>query len=136
MATESSSPPARVSTSIAPWLTVPDGPSALEFYKAAFGAIERYRLEDERGRVVVAQLLIDQADFWFSEDSDATSASGPVRMLLTVDDPRSVFSQALAAGATEIAPIDESFGWLVGRLADPFGHHWEVGKPLEGASSS
>jgi PhnB protein len=135
MTAESFRAPASVKTGIAPWLTVRDGPSALNFYKVAFGAIEGYRLEDERGRAVVAQLLIDQADFWFSEDTDASSASGPIRMLLTVDDPRSVFSQALAAGATEIAPVAESFGWLVGRLADPFGHHWEIGKPLAAASS-
>lgn len=52
-------------------------------------------------------------------------------MILTVDDPDSVFKQAVAAGATEIAPMHDGHGWHIGRLADPFGHHWEVGKPLK-----
>jgi PhnB protein len=51
-------------------------------------------------------------------------------MILTVEDPESVFRQAVAAGATEIAPVADEHGWRIGRLADPFGHHWEVGKPL------
>ena len=119
---------------IAPWLTVRDGPSALAYYEAAFGAVERYRLEDDDGRVVVAQVAIGEADFWLGEDRDASppDGGGPIRMILTVADPDGVFAQALAAGATEIAPVAEQFGWRIGRLADPFGHHWEVGRQLAG----
>jgi PhnB protein len=119
-------------TSIAPWLSVSDGPSALDYYTAAFGAVERYRLEDDAGRVVVARLAIDQADFWLQEDPGSVppAGGGPVRMILTVDDPDSVFGRAVAAGATEIAPVSDDHGWRVGRLADPFGHHWEISRPL------
>jgi PhnB protein len=123
-----------VTPNIAPWLSVPDGPSAVDYYKTAFGAVERYRLADDTGRVVVAQLAIGQADFWLQEDPDASpgpgAGAGSVRMILTVDDPESVFSRAVAAGATEVAPVADGHGWRIGRLADPFGHHWEVGKPL------
>ncbi|WP_171645176.1 VOC family protein [Paenibacillus phytorum] len=51
-------------------------------------------------------------------------------MIFTVKDPDSVFKWALAAGATEVAPISEGHGWRIGRVIDPFGHHWEIGKPL------
>jgi PhnB protein len=51
-------------------------------------------------------------------------------MILTVPDPDAVFAQAIAAGATEVNPVADAHGWHVGRLADPFGHHWEVGRPL------
>jgi len=51
-------------------------------------------------------------------------------MLLVVDDPETVFERALAAGATEIHPVAEAHGWRLGRIEDPFGHHWEIGKPL------
>jgi PhnB protein len=124
-----------VETSIAPWLSVGDGPAAVDFYRAAFGAVERYRLEDDARRVVVAQLAIGLADFWLQEDPDVSpgGGGGPIRMILTVEDPESVFGQAVAAGATEIAPVAEGHGWRIGRLADPFGHHWEVGKPLPDA---
>ncbi len=122
-----------VKTSIAPWLSVIRAAEAVNYYKAAFGAVERYRLEDEEGSVVVAQLAIGEADFWLQEDVDSSPEPQDrrsVHMILTVDDPDSVFEQAIAAGATEVAAVSEGHGWRIGRLADPFGHHWEIGKPL------
>jgi PhnB protein len=122
-----------VDTTIAPWLEVSDGQRALDFYKAAFDATERYRFEDDAGRVQVAQLAIDDAAFWVQEDGDGSPppGGGPIRMILTVADPDAVYAQAIAAGATEVAAVYEGHGWRIGRLADPFGHHWEVGRPLE-----
>jgi PhnB protein len=122
-----------VITSIAPWLSVSRATEAVGYYKAAFGAVERYRLEDDAGKVVVAHLAIDEADFWLQEDVDSGHESvdwRSVRMILTVEDPDSVFEQAIAAGATEVAAVYEGPGWRIGRVADPFGHHWEIGKPL------
>ena len=119
--------------SIAPWLSVKNATEALAYYRAAFGAIELERLEDEAGNLVVAQLSIGGADFWIQTDA----ASSPerlngrsVRMILTVDDPDSVFAHALAAGATEVASVAEGHGWRIGRVADPSGHHWEIGRRL------
>ncbi len=125
--------PEPIKTSIAPWLSVSRAAEALDYYQAAFGAVERYRLEDDEGSVVVAQLAIGEADFWIQEDADSSQASQdrrPVRMILTVADPDAVFAQAIAAGATEVFAVSEEHGWRIGRLADPFGHHWEIGKPL------
>ena len=125
--------PEPIKTSIAPWLSVSRATEAVGYYKAAFGAIERYRLEDDAGKGVVAQLVIEGADFWLQEDVDSSPESlgrRSVRMILTVDDPDSVFEQAIAAGATEVGAVSEGHGWRIGRVADPFGHHWEIGKPL------
>ena len=122
-----------VKTSIAPWLSVSRATEAVDYYKAAFGAVERYRLEDDAGKVVVAQLAIEGADFWLQEDVDSSPEfqdRRSVRMILTVDDPDAAFEQAIAAGATEVAAVSEGHGWRIGRVADPFGHHWEIGKPL------
>jgi len=122
-----------VKTSIAPWLSVSQATEAVDYYKAAFGAVERYRLEDDMGRVVVAQLAIEGADFWLQEDIDSSPESldrQSIRMILTVDDPDAVFKQALAAGATQVFAVSEEHGWRTGRVADPFGHHWEISKPL------
>jgi PhnB protein len=122
-----------IKTSIAPWLSVSQATEAVSYYQAAFGAVERYRLEDETGKVVVAQLAIERADFWIQEDSDSSPRSQgrcSVRMILTVAGPDAVFAQALAAGATVVYAISEEHGWRMGRLVDPFGHHWEIGKPL------
>jgi PhnB protein len=51
-------------------------------------------------------------------------------MVLTVADPDAVFKRAVSAGATVVVPVSEMHGWRVGRVADPFGHHWEIGRQL------
>ncbi len=118
---------------IAPWLSVADATAAVAFYKAAFGVAELERLEDEQGRVQVAELSVGGARFWVQQDDDDPGPLGgspAVRMILAVDDPDAWFARAVAAGATEIAPVAEGHGWRVGRMADPSGHHWEIGKRL------
>lgn len=125
-------------TSILPQLSVRRGRAAVEFYKAAFGAVEDYRVggtDDDED--VVAQLSIGNASFWVSDESPPHGNFSPeslggatTRMLLVVDDPESIVRWAVAAGATEIYPVSEEYGWRLGRIEDPFGHHWEIGKPL------
>jgi PhnB protein len=119
--------------SIAPWLAVRDAQEAVNYYKAAFGAVELYRLPADDGTVAVAQLSVGGAVFWVQTDSNADAAgrdSGSVRMILSVDDPDSVFEQAVAAGATVVAAMHEDYGWRTGRVTDPFGHDWEMSKQL------
>lgn len=120
-------------TGIAPWVSVPDADTALAFYKAAFGAVDIERHADDSGQVQVAQLWIGGAAFWVQTDSDidpATVAVRPVRMILSVDDPDAVFARAVEAGATVVNAMYEGHGWRIGRIIDPFGHHWEIGRPL------
>jgi len=125
-------------TSVSPQLSVRRGRAAVEFYKAAFGAVEDYRVggtDDDES--VVAQLSVGNASFGVSDESPPHGNFSPeslggstTRMLLIVEDPESVVERAVAAGATEIYPVGEQHGWRLGRIEDPFGHHWEIGKPL------
>ncbi len=122
--------------SVAPMLSVRQGARAVEFYRAAFGAEEVYREEAPDG-AVVARLAIHGAEFWLSDESPEhgnfspeSLGGGSVRMILTVPDPDALFDQAVAAGAQVVAPVEEGYGWRVGRIVDPFGHHWEIGHPL------
>ncbi len=62
--------------------------------------------------------------------SPESLGGGTVRMVLTVGDPDSVFDQAVLAGANIVSPVREQYGWRLGRVVDPFGHHWEIGRPL------
>lgn len=125
-----------ITTAIAPLLSVRNGARAVEFYKAAFGAREVYRVEDPDG-AVVARLSVAGAEFWLSDESPEhgnfspeTVGGSTTRLILTVPDPDATFSQALAAGATQVFAVDEAHGWRLGRVVDPFGHHWEIGHPL------
>jgi PhnB protein len=122
--------------SIAPFLSVRNGARAVDFYKSAFGAIEVYRIEDPAG-AVVSRLSVNGAEFWLADESPEHAnfspeslGGGSVRMILTVPDPDAVFATTLAAGAREVVPVKEEYGWRVGRVVDPFGHHWEIGRPL------
>jgi PhnB protein len=121
------------SPSIAPWLAVSDAQKAVDFYNVAFGSVELYRLAAEDGTLAVAQLSIGGAVFWVQDDVDASPkarAAGSVRMILSVEDPDSLFERAIAAGAAVVAPMHEDYGWRTGRVTDPFGHDWEMSKQL------
>jgi len=125
-----------VRTTIAPWLSVRGGARAVEFYKSALGADEVYRIEDPDGNVV-ARLSVDGAEFWLSDESPGhgnasreSEGANAVRMILTVTDPDAVFARAVEAGASAVQPVSEEHGWRVGRVADPFGHHWEIGRQI------
>lgn len=127
--------PAKLATTIAPWLCLRGGARAVEFYKKAFGALELFRLDG--GDSVVAKLAIDGAEFWLSDESPEHHNHSPeslggitTRMILTVPDPDAVFARAINVGAKEVFPVGDEHGWRIGRVVDPFGHHWEIGRPL------
>jgi PhnB protein len=119
-------------------LSVRNGARAVEFYKAALGARELFRIGDE-GAGVVAQLAVGKCEFWVADESPEhlnfspeSLGGGTVRMVMVVDDPDAAFKRAVAAGAGVVRPVeDQPYGWRVGRIVDPFGHHWEIGKPLD-----
>ena len=122
--------------SIAPWLSVRNSVQAVEFYKVAFGATEVFRL-DAGDESVIARLSIGGAEFWLSDESPEhgnfspeSLGGGSVRLILTVPNPDAVVAQALSAGGSEVYPVSEENGWRLGRVVDPFGHHWEIGHPL------
>jgi PhnB protein len=123
-------------TAIAPMLSVRRGARAIEFYKAAFGAGELFRIDNEKGDVV-ARLSVGGAEFWVADESPEhlnfspeSLGGGSVRMVMIVEDPDAAFDRAVAAGATVVWPVSNQYGWRLGRISDPFGHHWEIGKPL------
>jgi PhnB protein len=127
-----------VPPSILPQLSVRRGRAAIEFYKRAFGAVEDYRVGGTDAHAdVVAQLSVGGASFWVADESPEHGNFSPesvggatTRMLLIVEDPDAVAAQAIAVGASEVSPVGEEHGWRLGRVEDPFGHHWEIGKPL------
>jgi PhnB protein len=123
--------------SIAPMLSVRNGARAVEFYKKAFGAGETFRLESDGG-AVVARLSVEGAEFWVADESPEhlnfspeSLGGGSVRMVMIVNDPDAAFACAVSAGGAVVNSVEEQHGWRLGRIVDPFGHHWEIGKPLK-----
>jgi PhnB protein len=127
------------STVISPLLSVRDGAKAIEFYKSAFGASVLFRMDEGS---VLARLSIEGAQFWLADESPEhlnfspeSLAGSTVRMVMIVTNPDVVFERAVAAGARVVWPVeDQPYGWRVGRIVDPFGHHWEICRPLANAN--
>jgi PhnB protein len=124
----------KMKTTIAPMLSVRNGAKALEFYRAALGAEELFKVEN--GGSVVARLAVGGAEFWVADESPEhlnfspeTLGGGTVRMVMVVSDPDAAFERAVAAGAKAVVPMRNDYGWRLGRVVDPYGHHWEIGRP-------
>lgn len=122
--------------SVLPMLAVRRGAAAVDFYQRAFGAQELFRVTSATGETV-ARMSLSGSEFWLADESPEhlnfspeTLGGGTVRLIVVVDDPQAVFERAVVAGAREVSPVVEEHGWRVGRVVDPFGHHWEIGKPL------
>jgi PhnB protein len=120
--------------SIQPQLWVERAGPALTFYGEAFGA-QVVHLVGE-GDDIVAQLAVGDAFFWIAGAGPAIGRFSPdaigghtSRMLLVVDDPDAVMKKAVDAGAVAKSAVGTEHGWRIGRIVDPFGHEWEVGKP-------
>lgn len=124
-------------TVIIPTLSVKNGVAALAFYKKAFGAEELMCIADEAGSIV-AELSIGGARFFLADESPEHGNFSPetlggvsIRLGLIVADPDAVAANAIAAGAKEIYPVaDQQYGYRLGMVEDPFGHRWEICRPL------
>lgn len=115
---------------IQPWLTFSDCFKALEFYKVAFGAKEVYHFEPAEGELI-ARLELGGAEFWIASGAPGDlQAEQRVRFIVIVHNPEAFCQAAVAAGATEIYGVREEYGWYTGKVADPFGYHWEFGHEL------
>ena len=131
----------RFATSVVPNLSVRRGTRAVEFYKNAFGAVEISRITAPGG-AIVAEMGIDGARFFVADESPENQNFSPdalggtsVRIDLLVADPDGMQKRAIQAGATEIFPVaDKPFGFRMGRVVDPFGHHWLIARPLQSKS--
>ncbi len=122
---------------LTPMLTVTDAARAIEFYERAFGATEVSRVSTPTGQIVAEMSIGTERFFVVDENAGAFNLSPEslggtsVRLNLIVDDPDRWTRAAIAAGAREIFPVaDQPYGLRQGRIADPFGHHWLLGRPV------
>jgi PhnB protein len=122
-------------TSIQPELWVEHAGQAVAFYAGAFGARVLHRAGE--GDDIVAQLAVGEAAFWVAAAGPDRGRFSPramggatSRTLLVTNDPDAVMQRAIEAGATVKSPAGEEHGWRLGRIIDPFGHEWEIGKPI------
>ena len=120
--------------SLTPHLICNGAAAAIEFYKAAFGAVELTRVPGPGGKLMHASvrigdsalMLVDEAPEWEMFGPTALKGS-PVTIHLYVKDVDATVAQAVAAGARVTMPVADMFwGDRYGTLEDPFGHRWSV----------
>ncbi|MDB6077074.1 MAG: hypothetical protein JWO82_821 [Akkermansiaceae bacterium] len=127
---------------VTPHLICDGAAEAIEFYKAAFGAVEFMRVPAPNGKLMHASvrigdslvMLVDEMPDWNCLGPKAIGGS-PVTIHLMVDDVDAVFAQAVKAGATEVMPpADQFWGDRYSRVDDPFGHQWSIATHIKDLS--
>jgi uncharacterized glyoxalase superfamily protein PhnB/predicted enzyme related to lactoylglutathione lyase len=129
-----------VTNTVTPYLIVNGAAAAIDFYVAAFGAVEHHRMVGDDGRVGHAEIVIGGSRLMMADEypeigalSPATRGGTSVNFTITVPDVDQVFARALQLGATELRPVEDQFyGHRQGTLADPFGHQWSLSTPIAG----
>ncbi|WP_375485734.1 VOC family protein [uncultured Mycobacterium sp.] len=134
-----------VEPALSPHLVVDDAAAVIDFYAKAFDAVELGRVPRPDGKLIHAALRINGFLVMLNDDFPEVSGGKsmtpkslggtPVTIHLTVTDVDAKFQQALDAGATVVAPLEDQFwGDRYGVVADPFGHHWSLGQPVREVS--
>lgn len=121
---------------VTPYLVIQGAAQAIDFYEKAFGAKETLRMDTPDGRVAHADIVIGDSHVMLADAPPNGPAHGAASStFLYVDDVDALFQRALRAGATETASVQDMFwGDRYGRLADPFGHEWQIATHKEDVS--
>ena len=130
--------------SVTPYLVVDDAAKAIEFYKKAFGAEEKFRMPMGENRIGHAEIKIGDSFVMLADEFPEMGHLGPrarggttVSLLLYVNDVDSAFKTALDAGAKGLRPVvNRSWGGRMATLADPFGHQWSLATHVEDISEA
>jgi PhnB protein len=127
---------------VTPYLIVKGGAQALDFYKKAFGAVERLRMGGTDGKIGHAEITINGSAIMLADEfpemgavSPQTLGGSPVGIHLYVEDVDAQVAKAVAAGATVLRPLTDMFyGDRTATIADPFGHKWSLATHKEDVS--
>jgi len=126
------------------YICVKNANAAIDFYRRAFGAQEKFRLTEPGGRIGHAELDFGGTTLMLADEFPEYNILGPqpgkatsVTIHIHVDNADAVIQQALDAGATiEIKPADQFYGERSGAIRDPFGHRWNIGHHIEDVSTA
>jgi len=119
---------------LTPYMTVRDAARAIEFYKQAFGAIERGAMKGPDGKIMHAELIIGDSIVMLADEQPQFGALSPqstggagMGLHIYTEDVDLAFARAVKAGAKVEMPVSDMFwGDRYGKLADPFGHKWSI----------
>ena len=128
--------------SIQPYLTFDGAADAMEFYKKAFGATERFRMQQADGRIGHAEIEIGDSCIMMADENPQMEAFGPahyggspVSLMIYTEDCDRLYDQAVGAGAKgERKPADQFYGDRMAGVQDPFGYRWYIATHIKDVS--
>lgn len=131
---------ATVTNTVTPYLCVNGAAAAIDFYVAAFGAIEHHRMVGDDGRIGHAEIVIGGSRLMLADEypevgvlSPTTRGGSSTNFTLEVPDVDRAFARAIELGAKELRAVaDQFYGYRQGTLVDPFGHQWSLSTPIAG----
>lgn len=120
--------------SVTPGLAIRDAAQAIDFYKKALGAKEKFRMPGPDGKIMHADIMIGDSHIMLGEEnvqmshlSPLSLNGSPVGLYVYVRNADKVFDQAVKAGASVTMPVmDQFWGDRAGMITDPFGHKWWI----------
>ena len=123
-------------------LAVEDAAKAIDYYKQAFGAKERFRMDAPNGKIGHAELEVGNSVVMLSDPFPQSTVRPPsevggtsASVFMYVQDVDTVVKQAVDAGATVTMEVDDQFwGDRFGTITDPFGHVWSIATHVEDVS--
>ena len=125
---------------VTPHLVVRGAGEAIDYYKRAFGAVERFRMPAPDGKSILhAEIMIGDSIIFLCDEfpnmdakSPAALHGSPVTIHLYVEDVDEVFNRAVSEGGKVTMPLKDMFwGDRFGEIEDPFGHHWSIASRVE-----
>jgi PhnB protein len=120
--------------SVTPYLIVKGAAEAIEFYKAALGATELFRMQSPGGQIGHAEIKIGDSQIMLADEhpdmgyvGPQTLGGSPVSLMVYVEDVDAVAARTRAAGAKVLREVqDQFYGDRSGTFQDPFGHVWTI----------
>ena len=127
---------------LTPYLITKDTGKAIDFYKAAFGAVELMRLPSPDGKIVHAEIKIGDSPLMLCDECPDWNALSPetiggtsVSLMLYLANVDAVVDRAVSIGAKVAMPVaDQFWGDRMGTIIDPFGHKWSIATHVEDVS--
>ena len=124
---------------VTPYLICKGAGEALDWYKKALGAEEKFRMPGPGGVVAHAEFVLGDSTVMMADEfpdmgakSPATLGGSPVGLCIYVSDCDAVFNRAVAAGAKVERPMqDQFYGDRSGTVTDPYGHKWTIATHTE-----
>lgn len=127
--------------SVQPYLIIKNAAAAIDFYKTALAAKERFRMEKD-GHIGHAEIEIGDSCIMLADEhpeigaySPAHFGGSPVSLMIYVPDCDAVYKQAVVAGAkSEREPADQFYGDRMAGILDPFGFRWYIATHIKDVS--